>query len=116
MIALQLDKTQKTPFLVEALDGAHIKYTKMLSEEITLWHKTTLGWKINYPRNRPLLPKRCCSSKWAGSQSVLEYYGEFMEAVNYSYSDGNRDEQLLAGLFIGHMTPSLRDALKKRKM
>ena len=45
MIALQLDNTQKTPFLVEALDGAHIKYTKMLSEEITLWH--TLGWKIN---------------------------------------------------------------------
>ena len=66
MIALQLDKTQKTPFLVEALDGAHIKYTKMLSEEITLWH--TLGWKINYPRNFPLLLNRCGSSKWAGSR------------------------------------------------
>ena len=38
-----------------------------------------------------------------------------MVAVNYSYSDGNRDEQLLAGLFIGHMTPSLRDTMKKRK-
>ena len=91
MIAIQLDKTQKTPFLVEALDGAHIKYTKMLSEERTLWHTP-------------------------GRKSVLEYYGEFMEAVNHSYSDGNRDEQLLTGMFIGHMTPSLRDALEKRKM
>ena len=53
MIALQLDKMQKTPFLVEALDRAHIKYTKMFSEHITLWYKTTLhvGWKINYQRN-----------------------------------------------------------------
>ena len=50
MFALQLDKTQITPFLVEALDGAHIKYTKM-----------------NYPRNFPLLLNRCGSLKWAGS-------------------------------------------------
>ena len=68
MIALLLDNTEKEQLLVEALDGAHIKYKKMLSEEITLWHKTTLGWNINYPRNFPLLLNRCGSLKRAGSR------------------------------------------------
>ena len=59
----------------------------------------------------------CCSvvptKGFKGNTFGLRCY---MEAVNYSYSDGSRDEQLLVGLIIGHMKPSLGDALKKEKM
>ena len=113
MIALQLDKNAENPIPCgSAGQGAYQVYKNIVRAYNSLVH-TRLENKLS--EEFSTTAKQVWLIKM-GRKSVLEYYGEFMEAVNYSYSDGNRNEQLLAGLFIGHMTPSLRDALKKRKM
>ena len=115
MIALQLDETQKAQFLVEALDGgAYQVYKNVVRGDKSLSQNYT-RLKIKLSEEFSTTAKQVWLIRM-GRKSVLEYYGEFMEAVDHSYSDGKRDEQLLAGLFISHMKPSLKDALEKKNV